>query len=351
MKRLSECLPGSDTWSGRWPKRGIGMGGTVFELPKRALHIAESGSSWSEYYPTPSATPYGSSQNEGQVPYDRPSRGTPSLETWAKGWPTPTARVHKGGAEWSNRKRDGDPRRASDMTLADAGEAWPTATVGDSRNSRNSTANDGRGSTGNPGTTLSDAATDWPKEKDMGRLLEFWTDQRISEARALLPGETDNDYWRRQPPIQVLERLGKTAEWPTPTSAEKGSETMMRGNLTLKGAVTRFPNGENWSTPTAQDHRATKPGNERPGTLREDAQELFPRSLPGLETPPPGAESSRSGDGISCPRSQMTNGKARLNPKFCAWLMGWLTATELTACDSSETESSRSKRPSRSESC
>ncbi len=36
-------------------------------------------------YPTPSATRYGSSQNEGEVPHDRPSRGTPSLETWAAG--------------------------------------------------------------------------------------------------------------------------------------------------------------------------------------------------------------------------------------------------------------------------
>lgn len=49
--------------------------------------------------PTPSATPYGSSQNEGGVNHDRPSRGTPSLETLAiKGrlLPTPTARDYKG---------------------------------------------------------------------------------------------------------------------------------------------------------------------------------------------------------------------------------------------------------------
>ena len=34
-------------------------------------------------YPTPSATRYGTSQNEGEVPHERPSAGTPSLETWA----------------------------------------------------------------------------------------------------------------------------------------------------------------------------------------------------------------------------------------------------------------------------
>lgn len=38
-------------------------------------------------YPTPSATSYGSSQNEGQVEHKRPSRGTPSLETIARDWP------------------------------------------------------------------------------------------------------------------------------------------------------------------------------------------------------------------------------------------------------------------------
>jgi site-specific DNA-cytosine methylase len=37
----------------------------------------------------------------------------------------------------------------------------PTPTEGDSRNSRNSTANSGQGSTGNSGTTLSDVAYEW----------------------------------------------------------------------------------------------------------------------------------------------------------------------------------------------
>jgi hypothetical protein len=43
---------------------------------------------WAEgKYPTPSGTPYGTSQNEGEVPHARPSRGTPSLETWASSHP------------------------------------------------------------------------------------------------------------------------------------------------------------------------------------------------------------------------------------------------------------------------
>ena len=55
-------------------------------------------------YPTPSATPYGSSQNEGQVEHKRPTNGTPSLETWAKDWPTPRALT--GGAESAERKQE-----------------------------------------------------------------------------------------------------------------------------------------------------------------------------------------------------------------------------------------------------
>ncbi len=39
---------------------------------------------WAEnHYPTPSATPYGSSQNEGTVEHKRPSAGTPGLAQWA----------------------------------------------------------------------------------------------------------------------------------------------------------------------------------------------------------------------------------------------------------------------------
>ena len=44
-------------------------------------------------YPTPSATRYGSSQNEGSVAHDRPSRGTPSLETWASSLPAQTTKI------------------------------------------------------------------------------------------------------------------------------------------------------------------------------------------------------------------------------------------------------------------
>ncbi len=70
--------------------------------------------------PTPTASQYGSSQNEGQVPHDRPSRGTMGLEMRAK----------RG--------------------------LLPTPTAMDSANARNATANRTEGSKHHDGTTLCD---------------------------------------------------------------------------------------------------------------------------------------------------------------------------------------------------
>jgi len=47
------------------------------------------------HFPTPTATPYGTSQNEGEnVPHKRPSKGTPSIETAAKIGILPTPQAH-----------------------------------------------------------------------------------------------------------------------------------------------------------------------------------------------------------------------------------------------------------------
>lgn len=74
------------------PKAGTMRSGTCFERSRSAHRTVVSGSSYSRNeYPTPSATPYGTSQNEGQVAHKRPTAGTPSLDTWAQNWPTPTA--------------------------------------------------------------------------------------------------------------------------------------------------------------------------------------------------------------------------------------------------------------------
>ena len=126
-----------------WPRSGMTRSGQAFELQRPVRHTSGAdGSVWptclardaksgervtgrgsrngrplnevvligayaANLYPTPSSTPYGSSQNEGQVPHERPSAGTPSLETWAKYWQTP-------GTD-SFRQRSGD--RSGEMGL------------------------------------------------------------------------------------------------------------------------------------------------------------------------------------------------------------------------------------------
>jgi hypothetical protein len=63
--------------------------------------------SWAKgLYPTPSATPYGSAQNEGRVEHKRPSKGTPSLSTWASSLPAPEA---TGGRSRSSLRRRLNP--------------------------------------------------------------------------------------------------------------------------------------------------------------------------------------------------------------------------------------------------
>lgn len=85
-------------FSDRLPNSGSMRNGMCFPRPESEPRTGAVASTYSRgEYLTPSATAYGSSQNEGQVPHDRPSRGTPSLETWARRWPTPTATDSKAG--------------------------------------------------------------------------------------------------------------------------------------------------------------------------------------------------------------------------------------------------------------
>lgn len=98
---------------------------------------------------TPAATPYGSSQNGingvgGKN--ERPSAGTPSLETMAREWITPNTRDWKDtGVTQGNRK---SPNLG---TMAQ----WPTATAGDAKSS--GAAGYSTESGRHTGTTLTDA--------------------------------------------------------------------------------------------------------------------------------------------------------------------------------------------------
>jgi hypothetical protein len=95
------CVP----CSGTLPRAGTMRNGIVSPRKPSAPLTGAIGSTWSRgEYPTPSATPYGTSQNEGKVAHKRPTAGTPSLDTWAKGCPTPSATDHKGSSQIGQRR-------------------------------------------------------------------------------------------------------------------------------------------------------------------------------------------------------------------------------------------------------
>lgn len=202
---------GWDEFSETLPRSGTMRRGHLFPLEPVALPIVENGCGfWDGGYPTPSATPYGTSQNEGEVPHDRPSRGTPSLETIARHemWQTPAASYSKG----TTCRGDGTDLLPSQAT------SWQTPTVNDSKNDagpsqfeRNSEA-------------LNVQAAKWP------------TPMAYSFADSHAPGLT------------ALDQVAK--QWPTPMMAdgERGAGSKMARGNPLLGAVAR-----DWPTPTARD--------------------------------------------------------------------------------------------------
>lgn len=106
--------------SGTFPVSGMMRAGTVSARPKseRPTFGAASGSSPGPHlapYPTPSASRYGTSGNGSGN--NVTSRGSPSLETMAKRWPTATA----GDAKRSgSRAQNGVESNHSGTSLTDA---------------------------------------------------------------------------------------------------------------------------------------------------------------------------------------------------------------------------------------
>lgn len=69
--------------------------------------------------------------------------------------PTPSA------TEYGNNQSPSEGAAVRESLPRLVGKLLPTPTTADSRNSRNATANNGQGSTGHSGTTLSDVAYEW----------------------------------------------------------------------------------------------------------------------------------------------------------------------------------------------
>lgn len=127
-----------------WPRWGSMRSGVCSAqrpwVPPTGVSGSSSwrGSPWDRNsYPTPTASPYGTGQNEGEVPHDRPTKGTPSLETGMRSWPTPSARDHKDTTPLTPRstKTRGAFAERKDQ-LPRVAQGWPTPRAEDSESAR-----------------------------------------------------------------------------------------------------------------------------------------------------------------------------------------------------------------------
>jgi hypothetical protein len=265
--------------------------GTVSPRPKREPRIAASASSssrgdeedqpgrkvpnttWNRNeYPTPTASSYGSAQNEGQVPHDFPSRGTPNLETWAKRkeWATPTVADTKGPSGPNCQAfKAGNINRLADqlqeLEERDGESSWPTP-----------------------------AARDWK-------------------------GEWNRDGTNAHPGPQLPDVVARL--WPTPTSQDATSnkespaskEARGSGGVNLTQAALTPPtvrSGAAWPTPRAFDCHG-------PQLSSTDDQNLPCAALHQWDAPlgPPDPSTPTAGESTS-PTGRV------LNPRFVEALMG-----------------------------
>jgi len=166
--RTRQCsLLGDSEWfSETWPRWGLMRDGESWELPMSERPTFARGYGSPQRIATPTAAanqlapsmrrhpscaamwPTPVAHDDGKTPKAHmrmkanmkggPRHKPTSLTVMVKGveqglFPTPTTRDHKGGADWSTRQRNGNPRPASDMTLPDVIEKFPTPRSEDSQ--------------------------------------------------------------------------------------------------------------------------------------------------------------------------------------------------------------------------
>lgn len=188
---------GLPTSSPTLPRSGSMRSGRLYERPTWGGHTSGNASSSSPSLPTPRA-----SEGEKGGPNQRGSKGDLTLSAVAAQLPTPAARDWRGGGQAGQ--------------LPTAVEALPTPTVGDSRGSRNATANRKapKATTTTTSLTLTDVV--WlmptPRTTDAnggGQHGDGGLDLRT--AVALLPADTD-----REPRQQRRQQRRQPAPGETP---------------------------------------------------------------------------------------------------------------------------------------
>ena len=209
------------------------------------------------------------------MPHDRPSRGTPSLETWAKTWPTPRA---------CSGKRSSGGNRTEMM------RAWRTPTD-DSR--RGGAQTPEKRLAANHTVILADRALGWPTPK-------------ASDGSKPSAGK------RRNADLDHRARL-----WPTPNVPNGG-----RVNPPGTSATGQAPDGSKkqigldetarrWASPSARDWKSGEASEQTRSRNSRPLNEQVVSSRPGPVTTKAGGDTSKT--------------NPTLNPLFVETLMGWPT--------------------------
>lgn len=281
-----------------WPRSGTMRNGEIFARTKPAVRRTRGNafsSSPSEtdqaekHYPTPAATPYGTSQNEGKVPHKRPSAGTPSLETWAKTkWATPQA--HDG-------RRPGiDHLSAQEFNLSRQAAQWPTPTkaLGDGGQTSRSGGRKGE-------QLLTGMAKHWPTPTSRD-----WKD-----------GACENQ------DVESNALLGRVAvRWPTPTAGD----AKMSGSREVPGS--RAHGGASLTDMVTTGDAVGRSSRPDP-TTQKAGQTGLPWVDPNLSSwPTPNAVQGNAVGrldemgGSNNPFRGTNHGTKKLNPNFVEALMG-----------------------------
>lgn len=227
---------------------------------------AGSGSSFSRgEYPTPAGTPYGSSQNEGQVPHKRPTNGTPSLETWAS-------------------------------------RLWPTAATTDTSSSGRHTTTMG---VMHPGTSLTDAIREWatpnatdsesaggPRQKSLTRDMREWATPVVPNGGRTLSDEDVAAKGATAKGKVQVDLANQIRVWSTPAARDwKGEDFEREGGPSLPAQVMRKA-GEDGSPRAVLNPRFVEALMGFPPGWTSFAPSETPSSLPKPRQP---SESSSAG--------------------------------------------------------
>ena len=217
-------------------------------------------------------------------------------------------------------------RKSARRTSGSVCSSWPTATEGDSTNTRNATA--GRnGPPGHAGVTLVDAITTWPTPRaadsescgnhpeatdSLTGATRLWTTPNVpnrgKESKESTRGSKTGVDLQTQADMWQTPRAGENEETPETyqarrmrmTPADRPGET---GTLSLQVG--------SWPTPKGRDHKGQSQRGEHGlgDALANMAENTCQSSRLDPQTGTHGSESSKQ--------------TRRLNPRFVTFLMGW----------------------------